>query len=395
MRRIVGLYILREIAPVFFISLLVFTFILLMGKVLQLTELVVVRGIEATTIFKLLGLTIPMFLSMTIPLSTLLAVLMAFLRLTGDNELTVLKSAGVGLYQLLPPVILFCLWTYLLTAHLTLTLVPEANWAFRLELLDLAKARADVSLKERVFNTGFKNMVLFVNHMSMESDQMEDIFIQDERDPDVWSVIVASRGRIATDPERGALIFQLFDGAIDRVYASLQSTETIDFNRYELRLDLDDEMGNPALDQKGHSEYTTEELWEFIEKLKDRKHAHYPIYLMDAHKRLALPVACLVLGLIAVPLGVQFRARGRNWGVIMGIVVFLVYYVLLTAAKSFGESKLFPPALGIWMPNLLIGAATLYMVRQANRESPIGLIALINALLGWLKPAPREEEEEE
>ncbi|MEW6264679.1 MAG: LPS export ABC transporter permease LptF [Thermodesulfobacteriota bacterium] len=384
MKRIIPLYILRELLPPFFINLLVFTFIMLMGKVLELTELVVVRGVRTAAIFKLMGLSLPFFFSMTIPMATLLSVLVVFLRLNGDQEITVLKSAGLSLYQLLPPVMVFCLWAYLLTSYLTLFLVPASNWAFRKELLELAKARADVYLKERVFNVGFKNMVIFVNHMSMNSDLMEDVFIQDDREGGVTSVIVAARGRISTDHEQGALIFQLYDGVMDRIYKTSQRTDTINFRQYELKLDVEGELSQEA-QKRNQSELTTEDLWAAVQSLKEQNHEHYPIYLMDAHKRYSVPVACLVLGLVAVPLGVQFRRRGRNWGLTMGLTIFLIYYVLLTAGWSIGKGNKFPPGLGMWVPNLVVGLAALYLLRQANNEKPVKIISLINWLLDRLR----------
>ena len=389
MKHIIPIYIIKEILPSFLVNLLVFTFILLMAKVLQLTELIVVRGVKTTTILNLLWLSLPFFLSMTIPMSTLLAVLMAFLRMSGDNEITVLKSAGVGLYQLIPPVLLFSLWTYLLTSYLTLSLVPAANWSFRLEVLNLAKARADVGIKERVFNADFKNMVIFVNHVSIGSDMLEDIFIQDERDPEVASVIVASRGRIATDPDAGVLVFQLLDGVIDRIYKDYESSDTIHFQRYELKMNLEGELGNPKLLRRNQSEMTNDELWQEVDRLHEIHHKHYEVYLMDAHKRFSLPVACLVLGLVAVPLGVAFRGRGRNWGLTMGLVVFLIYYVLLSAGWSFGESEIIPPALAMWLPNIVIGIAAIYMIQRVNKEAPIKFIIFINRLVYNLRERKR------
>ena len=389
MKRIIPFYIIRELLPSFFANILVFTFILLMVKILQLTELVVVRGVKVGTIFHMLALNLPFLLSMTIPMSTLLAVLTAFMRLSDDSEITVIKSSGVSLYQLLPPVVLFCLWTYLLTTYLTLIAVPASNWAFRQELLDLAKTRADIGIKERVFNVGFKKMVLFVNHMSLDSDLMEDIFIKDESDPEVTSVIVASRGRLATDPEEGVLVLHLYQGAIDRIYRGMDSTETIDFERYELKIALEGELGDPTLMKQNQMDMPTYALWGAIERLKEEGNKLHPIYLMEAHRRFSLPLACLVLGLAAVPLGVQVRGRGRNWGLTIGLVIFLFYYILLSAAWSFGESGRYPPALGMWVPNILIGGAALYMLRQANRESPIRIVTLLNRLPGLFQRIQR------
>ena len=96
-----------------------------------------------------------------------------------------------------------------------------------------------------------------------------------------------------------------------------------------------------------------------------------------------------MLGLMAVPLGVQFRTRGRNPGILIGLGVFLFYYVLLTAARTLVDSGWYPPVIGIWLPNMVIGAAALYMLRQANREEPIWLAVWINRLTNWLKRFPK------
>jgi lipopolysaccharide export system permease protein len=355
-----------------------------MAKVLELTELVLVRGVAAGEIFSLLALSLPFFFSMTIPMSTLLAVLLAFLRMSGDGEVTVLKAAGVSLYQLLPPVAVFCAGTMALTGYLTLSLVPAANWIFEQKVVDLAKVRADVSLKERVFNVGYKNMTILVNHMSLTSDLMEDIFIQDERETDVTSVIVAARGRIATDPSQGILIIQLYNGVIDRVYHDMKKTDSTRFDQYELRMSMEGTDGAPSGPlEKNQATLPTPDLFEAAARLKTQNHPHWAVYEMDLHKRFALPLACLVLGLIAVPLGVQVNLKGRNWGIVMGLAVFLAYYVLLTAAWSFGDSRLYPPGLGMWMPNVVIGSLALYMIRQTNRERPIWLIDLFNRWSGW------------
>ena len=391
MKRILPLYIIREILPPFFISLLVFTFILLMAKVLELTELVVVRGVSATTIFSLVGLSLPYFFSLTIPMATLLAVLLAFLRLSGDSEITVMKSAGIGLYQLLPPVILFCLWTYLVTSFLTLYLVPAANASFRNQLLALAKARADVGIKERVFNDNFGEMVLYVNHIPLDSDMMEDLFIKDERDQEMPSVIVASRGRIAMDTNRRALIFQLFNGVIDRVNRETQTTETITFRRYEVKLDLGIQGIRGAVLSRDQYELPLDELWTAAYDLKEKNDLHYTSYFIEAHRRLSLPFACVVLGLVAVPLGIQSRLKGRNWGVIMGLIIFLVYYLILTAGRSFGGTGAYPPALGMWMPNIVIGALAVSMIRRANSERPIRLVSVAN----WLTNVKKEDDEDQ
>lgn len=383
MKRIIPLYIIKEILPPFFVSLLVFNFIMILAKILELSELVIVKGVRLDTILRFLLYSLPFSLMVTIPLSTLLAVLLAFLRLTGDNEIAVIKSAGIGLYRLLPPVILFCLWTYLVTSYLVLYLVPYSNRAYRNELLELAKVSADISIKERIFNNDFSQMVLYVNFIDLNQGWMRDIFIRDSRDTEMDNVVVASRGRIATDKKKRILVFELFDGVIDRV------EETISFKRYDLKLDLESALSSQHLRPPDQFELDQEDLWTVINGF-DKDDIRYYTYRLEAHKRFSLPAASLVLGLIAVPLGLQGKNRGRNWGIIMGLGVFLIYYFLFTAGLSFGETGFYPPMLAMWMPNLIVGGAAIFFLRRANREAPIRLFGLVERIGSWLKSNGRK-----
>lgn len=383
MKRIIPLYIIKEILPPFFVSLLVFNFIMILAKILELSELVIVKGVKLDTILRFILYSLPFSLMVTIPLSTLLAVLLAFLRLDGDNEITVLKSAGIGLYRLLPPVILFCLWTYLVTSYLVLYLVPYSNRAYRNELLELAKVSADISIKERIFNNDFGQMVLYVSFIDLNQGWMKDIFIRDSRDAEMDNVVVASRGRIATDKKKRILVFELFDGVIDRV------EETISFKRYDLKLDLESSLSSQRLRPPDQFELDQEDLWTVINGF-DKDDIRYYTYRLEAHKRFSLPFASLVLGLIAVPLGLQGKNRGRNWGIIMGLGVFLIYYCLFTAGLSFGETGFYPPMLAMWMPNLIVGGAAIFFLRRANREAPIRLFGLVERIGSRLKSNERK-----
>lgn len=373
MAKIIPNQIIKEIIPNFLVTLLVLTFILVLTKVMELTELVVIKGVKPLTILKFLAYSLPFFLSITIPMSTLLAVLLTFLRMSADNEIIILKSMGISLYKLLPPVMLFCLWAYLMTSYMFLHLVPVSNRAFRNELLALAKKSADISIKERIFNNNFKELVLYVNRLDFKDGWMNQIFIQDARDPNMKNVITASKGRLTVDSVNRTLVLELFDGIIDRM------EESITFERYDLKLDFGNNISTKKLAPPDQFEMSLEELFTAIKSI-ERDDKHYYEYRLEAHKRFSLPFASLIFGLLAVPLGVKGRGRGKNWGVSMGLGVVLVYYIMFSAGLSFGENGAYPPALGMWMPNIVLTIAGIYILYKTNLEAPLGLEALLKKI---------------
>ena len=161
------------------------------------------------------------------------------------------------------------------------------------------------------------------------------------------------------------------------------TTETITFETYELRLNLGGSGGKGGILARDQSEMPMDELWQTTDVMRADGDRRYPEYSMEVHRRLAIPLACLVLGLIAVPLGLQVKVKGRNWGIIMGLIVFMVYYLLVTAARTFADSGFYPPALGMWVPNVLLGGVAVSMIRRSQKEQPIVLLSLLNRLMNW------------
>src|SRR4029450_8619167 len=142
MGKILHRYIFHEVLTPFLLGLGVFTFILLIARLLKLIELVVSRGLPPLQILRLLGFLMPPFLEVTVPMPMLLAILIAFGRLSADAEMIAMRSSGLSIYQLAPPVVLFVGMATLITAGLSMYARPWANHNLKHELWDIARTRA-------------------------------------------------------------------------------------------------------------------------------------------------------------------------------------------------------------------------------------------------------------
>ena len=379
-------YILGEILPGFLVNILVFSSIMLMARVMELANLVISKGVGLVVVGEILLLAMPKVLSMTLPIATLLAVLTAFLRLSADSELTVLRASGVSLYQMSPPVLLFGLLVSLLTALFSLSLAPEANWRFKAQLLDLAKARADLALQEQTFVRSFPGLVLYISQLAPGTDRMDKVFIHDGRAEDESSIIVAQRGRLGMDREAGILLFHLEDGVIDRTYTDRQSTDSIFFDTYELKVSPGSELDqeNDGGFSRGRSELPTDRLKEVAAAGRESIRITYNL---EWNRRWALPFTSFIMALIGLPLGASFRVRGRNFALLMGIGVFIVYYTLFSLGWSLAETGYISPIIGVWSSNVILAVFGLFMLRRINRGVPVDPMELLRRLMtGTGKP---------
>jgi len=195
-------YIAGEIWPPFLASLFVAIFIMLAGRMIPITELMVTRGVSVREVARMVVYLLPDIVTFALPAVTLLAVLVAFLRLSGDSEIIALKSAGISPLQLLPPVLAFSLAAALAAGVLSVAASPWGNRAFKDLVFTLARSQADLAIKERVFCEPFDQVTFYVNRFSPQDGTMQDVLVADQRDSRVGATIVAQRARIVSDPIR-------------------------------------------------------------------------------------------------------------------------------------------------------------------------------------------------
>ena len=392
MKRILLRYLIVEQAVPFLVSLLVMTVVLFLGKIMRYTQLLFASESGLVDLGKLVLYLLPYFFVFTIPMATLLAVLLAFARLAHDNEITAMKTAGISFYQTLPPVALVTGLAWLISLGLSSFVLPHSNSGFQRVLLEMARSRGQLGLKERIFNDQFDGLVFFINTISPDGIHLREVFIADERSPETKRTIVAEEGFLVHDPSGRRMTLMLLRGQIFRVGDKMESLQTIRFQNYDFNLDLDSFALGEEDFRKRERHLSFTELRQALNSttLKAKKRNRLSF---EWHRRLSLPFACIVLGFIAAPLSVQSRTGSRLSGVVLGLVLFLLYYLFVSAAKAFGQDGPFPPAIGLWLPNVLFGVLAVILWIKTARESPFKPILLVQRsaelVASWIKTRSR------
>ncbi|MGD9248594.1 MAG: LPS export ABC transporter permease LptF [Desulfobacteraceae bacterium] len=377
---IINRYMIREFLPPFGINLFFFMFIFLITKILEITNLVVNYQVSLFSFLLLLAYSMPFFLAFITPMSVMMAVLLVFLRMSGDHEIVALKACGLNPNRFLVPVLLFCFMGWLMTTFITMVGLPWGNRSYYGLSVDLAQTHADAVIKERTFIDSFQGLTLYVNQVDMQNQSIKDVFIEDQRNKNVNNIIVAPRGRITSDPLNFVIRLKLFDGAINQVDLARQTANVVSFETYEMKMDLQEMVSKGISKRKPIEEMTLFELKDYLRSSHRQDKKHYKA-LMKFHEKFALPFACFALGMVAIPLGMQSTRSNRSMGTVMGILLFLTYYILLTVAWSFGESGTVPPVVGIWTPNIVMGGIGIYLYIRMVKERPVRLKLSPNNIL--------------
>ncbi|MEA3362764.1 MAG: LPS export ABC transporter permease LptF [Thermodesulfobacteriota bacterium] len=376
-------YLLREISVPTLLSLLIFTFVLLMGKIPRLAELVINKGVPAAEILQLFSYLLPTFFSVTLPLSFLLGILLAFGRFSADSEFIALKASGISLYNLVKPVFLLAILFSILTAWITISIEPASKTAFRSKLFQIASSSASISIKPGVFNDEFKGIVLYTRGMDENRGIMQDVFISDEREGETPATITAQQGRFISDPNQYSLTLRLSDGNIHRrpIGENRATYQIISFTNYDINLDVGNQLSGKQR-HRSRSELSWTELNSAIDKAgNDRSKFHLQV---EKHERVVIAFAPLVLVLIGVPLGLQSQRSGKGAGFALALVVFLVYYVLLSLAGTLADKGLLPAALILWLPNICFLFGGAWFLHRTAVEKPLQLFKLPQRILKQL-----------
>jgi len=408
-QKIITKYLLLELISPFGLGLLIFTFVLFMQQVLRLIELVINKGVGVDVVLRMIAYIMPSFLVMTIPMAVLVATLSAFGRLSTDSEITAMKASGISLYSLCVPVLIFASAATAITFFFYAEALPWGNRNFRLVLYELARTKAAIALKDKVFDTSYPGLVIYIEEID-DQDVFHGVMLSDTRDNNNQQVIFAKTGRLISDEKQLRVILRLEHGASHpKNVPNPLKYQIVEFPFLDIVLSFqgnsdnsplnieptDRDMTIPQLaaqymlikqqaagqivppDAETPTEAVTwhvywwraaqvtgrllfESFWRQDEQAND--------FLVEIHKRFSFPAACLVFGLIATPLGIQSRRSGKSGGFAMSLFLLLIYYIFIVAGESLGDNGRLPAIFAVWTPNILLGVTgAILLIRVAKQ----------------------------
>ena len=377
--RIIDRYIMRELLAPFFLSIFVLTLALFLQRMFRLVELVLSKGSTLAATGKLLLFIMPGFLALTIPMSLLVAALTAFTRLSSDSEVTAMKASRISLYAMVRPVMQFAFILFIITSVIAHFLAPNANYAFKAHLFNMVKSRAMIGLDQGVFSSTFNGMVIYVDKMN-SLDDIQGLFISDERSASEPYTILAKQGRLITNPDSFKVILAMQQGSIHVQPHGEGTYSLMTFNAGKLYLNIDEasfRRGNDA--GRDIDEMDSLELYKLWQSARTENKSTREIEI-EFQKRMSVSYACLLFGIIGAPLGIRKSRTGKSAGIAISIGVILVYYLVLGTAARLAGSGALSPAAATWIPNGLITLAAIALLIKKGNEIYLGIGPRVSAL---------------
>ncbi len=355
--------ILKEIAFPFLFSFCALSALLLLGRMLPLLTTLLRVGITLPEFFKLLVLMMPNFWMIVIPMATLLGILIGFLRLTRDSETLALFACGVRPSQLLKPAVAISGICWILSLLVAALVVPMSKSSSRSMLRDLTQRTLTRGFPEEKFITPVSGLTLYVHQSTSGGHQFKGVFIRDARKPEMANQIFAQSGELLTDLKGSRIALRLQNGILNRINQDYTRTDIFEFRSYTLQLSLPSAQAD-----KKRGEMGLGSLWKNGNDPKNSREERNR-YMTEFHKRISIPTGTLILGILAVPLGILFGRTGLSSGVALGLSAFLAYYLMVAFMANLAEASVFPASVGLWLPNLILAGLTGTLLRRLVREA--------------------------
>ena len=443
-------YLIKQSFIPFILSVGVITTVLFLQFLIRAIDRFLGKGLDIFTILEYLYLNLAWIIALSVPMSLLISSVMTYGRMSQDNEITALKSAGVNLFSIIKPALWFGSVVGFLLCLFNNFILPDMNYNARLLARDIYQKKPELTIEPGYFVDMIPQYTMIVKEL--DGKEFKDVKIFSKNTSSEQTTIYAERGSL--DSKGGIITVNLQNGEIHEIdLENYDHYRKIKFGTHQIIISIDDlllnrtseanrtdrEMKVPAMIEKiqqnklsieqiknrittvkqdiginSDNEMTLGNIIDEIENLKnndmpkneeareynkDIPRAEYEQnekirslnnnarqfqneftlienyeknnnkYLVEIHKKFTLAVACVLFTLVGAPLGILVRKGGITIASALSITFFLIYYILLIWGEQLADRALLDPAIGSWMPNIvlfIVGLIILFLSDKKN-----------------------------
>ncbi|MBF0626139.1 MAG: LPS export ABC transporter permease LptF [Magnetococcales bacterium] len=380
-------YLLAECGWSALIALTVLTALVLLPQSLKLVDLWVNRNVSIDVLLTMTLLIIPKFLVASLPMALLLGVLLALGRLSQDSEMVVMRASGISLYQIARPIAILVTAATLLSLWLNWVWVPRSFNLFN-QMKNALLASNTLAIRTGTFNQALPGLTLYVQEQSEGGRRLAGILIHDRREEDKPTTLIAREGLLHVNAQGNTALF-LRDGSRQQKLPN-NRFRRLEFATYDLDLGM---INGPAAHQ-GTTKLAALGMTELHAALDSPDVSRAYEARMEWHRRLVIPIATLILGFLAIPMGLQQSNRiGRSYGIVVAVLLLVIHFLLLTSGEALARRRMADPLVAMWLPNLAMAVFTVHVTLATARDRPfllaVGIARLLRSLARFLQQPRR------
>lgn len=357
--RILDRYIFREVFKSFIFGICAFSAVFIgSGTLFRIAQYITEYGASVSSIVKIFVLSLPGVVIWTFPMSMLLASLLTIGRLSGNSEITAMKSCGISFYRIATPAIVLGAFVSLFAVAFNEFVVPWSNQAYSNVLEYEIKGNLAPQSQEHIIIKDIKDgkieKLIYAREFVADDNTMRGIAMQSFEAGELKHVENAEYAEWRNNmwTMHNGMIYDVADG---------KNQHTMKFDTQVLP--INESPRQIVQGQKKPEEMTMKELGEQIGIMKTQ-YVNTSKLETELHQRITVPMASLIFTLVGVPLGMQPNRNSSSMGFVMSIIIIFIYYSLMTMAGAIAQGGTVPPMLAVWLPNIVGLLAGGYLMRR-------------------------------
>jgi len=381
------LYLTRQVIASLVMTVLVFTFALLLGNILKDVLSLLIRG-QATfgAVASAIGLLIPWVWAFALPMGMLTATLLVFGRFSADQELTAVRASGIGLFSLITPILLLSLLLCGLSAVVNLEVAPRCRVAFKDLRVRILAELSTAQLPERRFITDIPGFMFYIDRN--RNGELRDVRVFHIEKGVVNKTMHAVRGEVQVVVTNRLILVTLYQVSgvdlsngrsspfyssevpikipLDRPSKTAKKQNITDLTFEQLQQELRELEGSMALPVPVQG-VTVEQLREQRRQLEKQRADLLSPLRVQIHRQVAFSFACFGFTLIGIPLGIRLHRRETNVSFFVALALALLYFSFIFIGQSLAAKPEWAPHLIVWIPNFIFQAVGAVLLWRANR----------------------------
>jgi lipopolysaccharide export system permease protein len=380
-------YLTREVLASLFLTVAVFTFVLLIGNVLkEILPMLVSGHARLDSVLEAIGLLIPFVWIFALPMGLLTATLLVFGRFSADQELTAARASGISLLSLITPILLLSLLCCVASAWINMELGPLCRVEYVNLLFKVKGELVNAQLPEGQYIRDFPGYIFYMEKNRNGKLKGVEVLVFQNGETNASTTVFAPRGVLEVDAPDKQIILHLFDAhsittgsrvsigsTPELIYPLSMNSGTNrvfkpkinDMTFWQLRnemADLEKKLSLPP-DAVTNSMQLRAQL---TQARKQRGDLTEPIRV-EMNRQISFSFACFGFTLVGIPLGIRVHRRETNIGVAIALGLVLVYYCFILAGESLSARPQLVPHLIVWLPNFIFQAVGVVLLWRANR----------------------------
>jgi len=397
---------------------------------MKFADRLVGKGLSFWVITQLVVYNLAWMVVLVVPMSVLVATLMAFGSMSQNNEIAILKASGVSLYKMMIPPLVSSVLVAVFLVYFNNHIYPDSNHAARLLMEDISRKKPTLSLVPGVFSQDVPNYSILVREIDHVHNKLKQVTIYDNSAYPNMRIITAASGELYLSADQKKLMMDLQNGEIHQSITSDKSVyRKLRFSRHKISMPADQftfeqsgpggargdrEMGAPqmlgivdsvnkiklglvkdfdsviatlipAIDRpvklegiSGPNKYiyisTQQKIRTDENKVNNTvsrleyNRRELDRYWVEIHKKYSLPFACIVFVLIGAPLGTMMRKGGFGMAAGISLIFFLIYWAFLIGGEKLADRDILSPFMGMWGANIFLGIFGILITIKSARE---------------------------